>query len=191
MESPVESRVQGEDSNTAEYSNTLVGLRFRYDAAEMVLYDDSATLASNALTKGSEAALQLRYSGDGGAVMWIIVIRTPAHASKTRQTLADQAWTTALLLDDCARARVKKGTTARVLGARQVGGHRAYVIERRGVVSSGVYEGSPVRYRCVGVVAKRHSLMVIQEVSPSRFTQCFRGFDKVLRTVRLSDAVGV
>ena len=43
--SPVTSRVEGEDSNTAEYSNSLVGVRFRYDAAEMVLYDDPVTLS--------------------------------------------------------------------------------------------------------------------------------------------------
>lgn len=188
--SPVESRVEGEDYTMAEYRNTLVGLSFRYSAAEMVLMDDAATLESNGLTKGSQAALCLGYMGDGGALMWIIATRTPAHARKDSRTLAGFASTLARAVDDCARARLEDGSEARSLGVRRISRVPVYGIERRGVEKNGTYAGSPVRFRCFGLATRQHAFIIIQEVGPARFVSRFRGFDRVLETVRIGDAVG-
>ena len=165
-------------------------MRFRYDAAEMVLYDDPVTLSLNGLTEGSQAALQLGYMGDNGALMWIIVSATPAHARKGPDALAGFASTLAVMVDDCAKARLRKGSTERYLGIRKIGGQPAYVIERRGLEKSGTYAGTPVRFRTFGLATRKHAFTIIQEVSPARFAQRFRAFDKVLETVRISDGTG-
>jgi hypothetical protein len=188
--SPVESRVEGEDHTMARYSNSLVGLTFLYNAAGMTLADDPVTLQSNGFTEGSLAALRMNYLGNMGAVMWIIAIRTPEDASRSKRHLAGFAATLAAMVDDSARLRLKKGAEVRSLGTRKIGGATAYAIERRGREAGGTYEGARVRIRVLGVATKRISLIIIQEVSPPRFAEHFNGFDKMLKTLRFIDTQG-
>jgi len=80
--SPVTSEVEGEGGTTADYADSLVGLRLLYDVAQMILYDDPFTLASSEFTPGSEVALQSGYMGDSAATMWIIKEASPVRSAQ-------------------------------------------------------------------------------------------------------------
>ena len=77
---PVISRVKGEADNIAQYENSIVGLRIRFDAAAYSVYDDPAEMPPQMRFPDSEATVQMKGIMRNGS-MWIIVIPTPMNHS--------------------------------------------------------------------------------------------------------------
>ncbi len=187
--SPVSPRLEGEASQLAKYENSLVGLSLRYDAAAYVLMDDPATLAQNSMTDGCKAAVDILEATNRGAEMWIIVMPTPDEAGRSASSRLDWAYRTARWGDEAGKAGLAKGSTKRLVDRRTIAGLPAYMLERRGVFADGDdYAGAPVRLRSSCVVTRRNTYIFLIMVFPNDFAEGFRGFDKLLKAVKIVEA---
>ena len=183
---PVISRVKGEADNIAQYENSIVGLRIRFDAAAYSVYDDPAEMPPQMRFPDSQATVQMKGIMRNGS-MWIIVIPTPRNHSpeEIADAYGDAGVEMAKLM---AEGNGYGGGLdlgpVKVVRQDNIGGLPATVVERRGTET---LTNMPIRVRSTVVVGKRYMYLILLEVVANSFGEEFRLLDKMLDGVTISD----
>ena len=183
---PVISRVKGEADNIAQYENSIVGLRIRFDAAAYSVYDDPAEMPPQMRFPDSEATVQMKGIMRNGS-MWIIVIPTPMNHSP--EEIADAYGEAGVEMAKLMAEGNGYGGgldlgPAKVVRQDNIGGLPATVVERRGTET---LTDMPIRVRSTVVVGKRYMYLILLQVVANSFGEEFRRLDKMLDGVTISD----
>jgi hypothetical protein len=183
---PVLSRVEGEAPNIAQYENSIVGLRIRFDAATYSILDDPTELPPEMQFTDSEATIQFKGIARNGS-MWITVMPTPTNHSP--EEIADAYREAGVEMAELMAegwgygSRLDLGP-ARIVRQVKIGGLPATIVECRGTEAA---TDMPIRVRSTAVVGRRYTYLILLQVLANSFGEEFRRLDKLLDVVSISD----